>query len=577
MAFSRQYGIPLMITTLGAACLLAPATPAAAQGGARMRVLVPAFTRADGSSDRQGDRLADRLRRELNAMPRHVPVDMKEAEAAMKRLGLRKADMNCIRWQQLAGRMGDVGLVLCGTIDDATDHAEASFEPVGGGADPFRVESFAMTSPEQAAQHIVQAFGTYVQGLQLARSCNDYITIESWSQAVDACEAALAINPRSTGAMYSRGTALRGLGRIQEAFDAYRAVLDLDPLHTDAMMAAGYVAAQLRRPDIAMQYFRQYLELEPDADRVRLTIASQLANEGDPEAALTLVEPATSRPDASRATIVYAGHFAVAAALMRREAGPATDEAAADDGTALLRQALLHYERALALAPDSADALTLRQMMVAYRGVGQLESALAVGERAVGAADADAQTWAIYAEVLRDAERLDESLTAIERAQDLDPAFPVHGRRALLLLDASRLDDAVASARAGVDTGEISGATLESIAQRITQLGLAHANAQRFQEAIRHYDAARELGKSERSLGMANFFQGFALYQQADRMLRNATTAAPAREARPLLEKARVLLEGADGYVDQRAKRDEVLQSIREYMAVADALIRSGR
>jgi hypothetical protein len=93
----------------------------------------------------------------------------------------------------------------------------------------------------------------------------------------------------------------------------------------------------------------------------------------------------------------------------------------------------------------------------------------------------------------------------------------------------------------------------------------------------RFFTAAREIGKSERTIGMINFFNGYALVRQADGMLREATTAAPARRAMPILERAKVMLDGAGAYTEQAAQRANLLQNVRQYIEVADALIRAGR
>lgn len=540
-----------------------------------MRVLIPPFVNEEGKIVRNGERLADQLRKQVNEMPTHAPADMKDAEAQMKKFGVKMADMNCITWKQLASQMNGVQLVLCGTLDETTKQVTANFEPVGGGADPFKVQPFTFESPDQGAQQIVQAFGVYVRGLSLALNCRDYIDNQSWQQALDNCNQAIEINPASIGATYSRGTALRNLDRPEEALEAYKKVLELDPLNKEAMMAAGYVAVQLGQQDQALEYFHQYLQLEPEADQVRLVIASRLAEEGDPAAAVRLLEEATAKPDAGRTVILYAGHFAMNAGLMRQQAGPASGNGD-EEATALMRKALEHYERAYQMAPDSADALLLRQMMVAYRGVGNQEKALEIGQLATAAPTVDGQTWLVYSDVLREAGRTDESVAALDRAQQLDPQIPVNSRKAIMFLDEGRLQEAVAAAKAGIASNEIPADVAESISQRITQLGLGHTNAKRFEQAITHYQAAREIGKSERSIGMANFFQGFTLLQQADALLRTATTAGPARQAKPILERAKVLLEGAGGYTDQAAKRAELLQNINQFIEMADALIRAG-
>ncbi|HSJ10821.1 MAG TPA: tetratricopeptide repeat protein [Longimicrobiales bacterium] len=575
MAFSfKARQLATGVVLLGA--VMASATPALAQEGGRMRVLIPAFVNAEGKIFRTGERVADQLRRQVNGMPTHAPADMKDAEAQMKKFGVKMADMTCITWKQLASQMNGVGLVLCGTIDEASNQVTATFEPVGGGADPFKVQPFALQSPEQGAQQIVQAFGTYVRGLQLAQNCRDFIDNQSWQQALDNCNQAIEINPASVGATYSRGTALLNMDRPEEAFDTYKKVLELDPLNQEAMMAAGYTAARLGQQDVALGYFHQYLELNPDAEQVRLTIATRLAQEGDPAAALKLLEEATTKPDAGRTVILYAGHFAMNAALMRQQAGPASGNT--DESTALMQQALTHYERVMQMAPDSADALLLRQMMLAYRGTGNTEKALEIGQRATSAPDVEAQTWAVYSDVLKEAGRIDEAVAALDRAASIDPNMSgLALRKGVMLLDQNRLNDAVAAFKQAQAKGELQDATAEQLAQQMALKGYQQTQASRFEASMPFYAAARELGKSERTIAMINFFHGFTLIKQGEPIVKEGNNAAAARRAKPLFDRAKALLESAGAYTEQASTRATLIAQTNQFLEVIDALIRAGR
>jgi hypothetical protein len=75
---------------------------------------------------------------------------------ALRRFDLKAEDLSCIQWRQLAQQI-DASLVLCGSVDETTNQVEASFVNVGG--DAFEVPQFAMQSPEQGAQQVVQSFG----------------------------------------------------------------------------------------------------------------------------------------------------------------------------------------------------------------------------------------------------------------------------------------------------------------------------------------------------------------------------------------------------------------------------------
>jgi hypothetical protein len=57
----------------------------------------------------------------------------------------------------------------------------------------------------------------------------------------------------------------------------------------------------------------------------------------------------------------------------------------------------------------------------------------------------------------------------------------------------------------------------------------------------------------------------------------NETTAAQARNAKPIFEKARVLLQGASAFEEQAAARAQLLGQITQYIERIDAIIKIGR
>ena len=344
-------------TMLGAALmagamLVGSAVPTDAQVQSRMRVLVPSFVNAEGKTTREGNRLADQVRKQINAMPTHAPVEEKAWKDALKKFGLKESDMDCIKWRQLAAQADIAQLVLCGTLNEAGS-VTASFHPLAGG-DAFDVPQFAFQDPESSAGTVVQSFQTYVRQISLVLYCDDNIRSQNWQGALDLCNQAVELNPKSVSAHYARGSALMNLDRPEEALEAYETVLEVEPLHTDAMLAAGILAAKLGRSDVSQQYFKEYLDLNPGDENVRLSIAHDLANAGDPAGALILVEEAAMSPEASASMLEYTGHFAMNAGLgMQQAGGPANGNT--DQANAFFEKALQYYGRNLEMTGDTAS------------------------------------------------------------------------------------------------------------------------------------------------------------------------------------------------------------------------------
>jgi tetratricopeptide (TPR) repeat protein len=571
LSYPRQIALGF---TVAAGMLVVSSHVAEAQSS-RMRVLVPAFEVKGDPRSRTGERMANEVKKHINAMVTHAPVDDRAARDALRKFNLRQEDMNCVQWRQLATHV-NADLVLCGTVDEATNQVEAGFWNLAG--DAFEVPPFSMQNPDHGAQQVVQAFGTYVRQLSLLVNCNDYLLSQSWQQALDQCNQAVELNPLSVTGHYARGSALARLDRPEEALAAFARVLEIDELNQDALLHAGILAATLGRSDESQQYFARYLELNPGNEQVRLTIATDLANAGDPAGALRLMEDLIQAGQPSGQALEYAGHFAFTAGeRLRGQAGPAAD-AGNEAVKRFYETAVRYYGQATAVRGDSLDPTVYRNTMMAYHQLGNREQALLFGQRAIAATPDDANAWLVWAEVLSGSRRMDDALRAFDRAQELNPELAnINARKAVMLLEAGRIQEAVAAVRTGLQRGDVQPETAEQIAQQLAFRGYNHTQQNRHEQALQHYAAAREIAKAQRSIGMINFFQGFTLIKQGDPLVRDANTAAAGRRALPLFQQAKTLLEGAAAYSEQAAVRAQLLQQVQQFIELAEALIKSGR
>ncbi|NJD11211.1 MAG: hypothetical protein FIB01_12520 [Gemmatimonadetes bacterium] len=552
----------LVLAGIAASALLAPVQ---AQAGGRFRVLVPAL-----QGSKSGAKAADQVRRSIDQMSTHIAIPDKEVKAAVKKLGVKEADMDCLKYRQLMSHV-DAKLVMCGTVD-ASGQVNAQFYNPDGSS--YDVPPFPYTSDAAVAEQITKAFGAYNDMVRVLAFCDDYLNSSQWQDALTNCNKAVELNPKSTHALYGIGGAYRALERHQEALATYQRILEIDPINQDAMMSAAIEASAAGNIELSDRYWKEYLELNPGDANVRLSIASKAAKEGDFRGALNIIENNESKDTTNVALREYAAHFAMGAASKLMVGAPAGT--VPEPAKEMFRKAVQHYTFLTMAKPDSIDIVTMRNLMVAHAGVGNTQEALTWGKRATDNPAADSLTWSTYAEQLRTANRLEESLAALDRLSQIAPSFPVAQRRALMLLDLNRVAEAMAAAKQGRARNEITDAQQDQIAQRIIGMGFDnHQKAKRYDQAFMYYETARNGATTAKTRGMANYLEGYGTYEQA-RTIAQKNTAAAAKQALPLFQRAKTLLEGSTAYNDGGAAegRASLLKAVDQHIEQLTAIIR---
>lgn len=545
------------------------ASPASAQSS-RFGVLVAPVA----GNAKQGAKIAEQVRKNIDEMNTHVSVPQKEVKNALKKFGVKEQDANCITYRQLMSNQ-DAGLnaklVMCAEIDASGQMVAQFFNPDGSSYD---VPPFLVTSEAEAAQQVTTGFQNYVRMLQVVTYCDDYLRSSQWQEALDNCNQAIELNPKSTHAIYGRGSALMNMERMDEALAAFEQVIAIDPIHQEALLAAAVVASKLGQEEVSRRHLNEYLALNPGDIQVRLNIATKMAQEGDPIAAVALIEEVEHGDTTNLVLREYAGHFAMNAAAKLANAGPANGNA--DAAVPYFEKALAHYTYVHQMKGDTTPAAIIRNIMVAHGGLGHKDEALTWGKRATSHPEADAQTWSAYADQLRNAERWQESLAALDKVRQLDPEYSVAARRALILMETGQLSDVVAAVREASSKDELPDAQRESIAQRLIKTGYDNfQKAKKYETAVAYYDAARNIATTERTKAMANFFQGFGIYEQA-RAIQEKGTVATARQSMPMFTRAKALIEGSGAYTEGATNRANLLNAINQLIEIQEAIIKRG-
>jgi tetratricopeptide (TPR) repeat protein len=527
--------------------------------GGRYQVLIPGLVAADGSASREGDQVANQLRGLVSNMATHTAVPEREIRRAMGQYEVERLDE--ITTRQLAQQMR-APLTMWGTVSQGGQglQADVRFVDVASG-DEIVLERLTGANPNQLAQAIFQGFESSIEGIRQAAFCNDYLSSQQYDRAIETCDRALAIVPRSTAALYGKATALLNLERDAEALQVYQTLLEVDPAHQDALLGAGLAASRQEQSDVAMGFYSRYMELDPDNVQVRMTVAHDIFQTGDVISAYRMLEPAVATNQDNMDFQRY--FFSIAAAAGQRVLEQ-QDRAAARP---YLESAMNAYTAAFSAPDVEMDAAILRQAIAVNNALGRTDQALALAQQATQRFADDAAVWSVYSTVLADAGRAAEAVRALDRVIQIDPAYPdAYIRRALQRLEAGQRQAALADLERAAATNR------ENVARVVLRMGSEALNANRFQEAETTLALAQQYASGEMR-AQVSFLQGFAVYRQAEAIARANTRGdvAQARRAVALFQRAEPLVRAG-----QHAQRDQVLGAIQQYLDNQQAIIRAG-
>lgn len=559
------------------------AAPAAAQqeAGERYTILVPYLAPQSGANDNFGEDVAKELRKLINDSHTHQTVTDRELRDARRRYDLDEEQLyNCVTARQLAMQMG-WQLVLCGEYtSQGNRQVNVAARFIGSHtAEEFEVPSFTASErePRQAAQQILQSFDRWTQQLSRAVWCKQYLDSQQYEQALENCNIALEINPRSESALYQKAYVLREMGQQAEALDALETLLEIDPIKQDALKLAGIVALETGDQEAGRSYFDRYLELNPGDVSVRLSIATDMANAGDPEGALALLEEGAEAAQDNMRLIEYKGHFAVNAAAKAEAAAQAGEAVDPVRITRYYQVAADAYEQVFTAQGTETDPAILEKLIISLFKLQRLDEAVALGQRATQAQPDNAAIWEAHSRALEESGQTAEALAAIERARSLGAQSPaLIQRTAMLELKQGNTAAAIAALNQGVEQGALQ--PKDAFAIIFREAYQENFQNGRLNQAFALLEQAGPLAVREEDKLTRNFWRGYILYEQA-RQAHEPMTAESARRAKPLFERALELFQAAQGYERIHASADvpKLIDATQRFIEIEDALIRRGR
>ncbi len=591
----------VVLSSLPILALLAVVMPAQVQAQSAARVLVAPLATGMGIDQKFGSRVAEEVGKGLKDFDAIDPMDKDEIKDALKRFGLEDQVLTQIQWRQLAGQL-NADLVMVGNAAPAGAgvRVTATFIQSKSGEElpipEFTVGGDGGSEAKEASRRILEAFASQVAYLRSLQFCQEYLAANQFDDALRNCNQALELKPTAIQALYFHGRTLMGLERFEEAVPDLEKVLEADPAREEAIESLAYSYNQLGNAERATELYREYLDFNPDNVDVRLNVAFELAQAGDYDAAIEIIQDGIARDSTNAALWRYLGDVALAKATNvvngGNGGGTVQDSAAA-------HVALDAYRRYVDLEDKPIEAATLLNALKANMAMGDDQGAYELSERmlefregtpggsGMGSAttaagreihiaevtDADrASFWALRADMLGHMDRPGDAVRELGWALALDPTYPNgYLKKGIFNLQAGNTVEALTDFRKAVELG--------SDADVISSQLLARGYNDYFKKgqigkAISMFQAGLDFAKTANTRNQLNFFIGYGIYQQAVALdeSNQSEECGPARRALGRFQRVPGYIRQAGNV--QQANQAQILDATDTYLFRQEQIVK---
>lgn len=566
-----------------AAIVIAPAAQIAAQDGGRFRVIIPYFEPLEDADRGFGKDVSKELRELLEDFPTHVSMEEGDIKDEAKRFDMKIDDLNCLYTRQLASQV-NIPVAICGSYTEVSkDNFMLSAEVWDiQGSESFPIEAFAATKDDRelAAQSIYEQFERYSTTVRSAAICNDYYASQQWDNALRNCDESLSLNPNQIGTRYLRGRILYEMERMDESLGELETVIEANPFHEDALQLAGYISAVSEQDDKARDYYSRYLDINPGNAAIRMRIAYELAQAGDPVGAMDFIQVGLDVDTENVDLHEQYGGFAFSAALdIQQEAALDAQndaDAVAPEAVGYYREAISSYEKVFEAKGADTPVGHLANVVSAYIQLEDLDNAITMSERVLETHGEEDRLWILYADGLQRADRLDDAITALDRVMEINPDHPSAAlRQGNWLIQASRLQDAVVVlSRASEGNPAQAEQAGRMIFAEAYQNGYQQNN---FQYTVDGMVAGKQIPNlGEEMLHQMNFWHAFSLYRKAV-VEQEPNTLQSAQTTLPAFQQALQLLGDVGGYPSSvNLNLTELQGNVGTYIEIQEAIIKRG-
>ena len=243
----------------------------------------------------------------------------------------------------------------------------------------------------------------------------------------------MELNPNAIGTRYQKAQILFQQKKYEESLAELKKVLAINSVHDDALRLAGYISATLDHNDEALDYYSRYLELNPGSADVRMKIAYDLANAGDPAGAMQLIQAGLDVDPENVDLLEQFGGFAFSAALnvsQKANMGAENGGGVAPEAQEYFRKAIAAYEKVYAKKGEDTPVSDLKNIIAAYVQLDDLDQAIATAEKALKTHPQEDAIWSYYADALQRAGQARPGPGGAGPGQGDQPRVPQRGTEA---------------------------------------------------------------------------------------------------------------------------------------------------
>ena len=241
----------------------------------------------------------------------------------------------------------------------------------------------------------------------------------------------------------------------------------------------------------------------------------------------------------------------------------------------LFGKAIAAYERVFVEKGGEMSVLQLRNVTAAQLQLGNVDEAIAFGERAIASHPEDASLLDYYARAVKEAGQITEAVAALAAIEEIDPDWPnLHLRMASWLIEDGRIDEAVPVLQSAVAHGS----TPDEASYRI--FSYAHTNY--VQPTVKNYprhitliELAKQFDVSSEFREQYDFWHGYALYQHGVALQPTPETLESANRTRPMFQEALTYFQRGKGHADRTAgiEYQQYAESATLYIEIQDVVI----